>query len=119
MLLLQLILTAINTARSAFFAVTFYASFFDAYSIECSLDKVQSAVLLKVRAHMSWEGSYGLGGADKGKERSLDKVQSVVLLKVRRRAGWAGLAGGNNGSLKAVRQGADCGAAQQGEGWAE
>lgn len=72
-LLLQLILTAINTARSAFFAVTFYASFFDAYSIECSLDKVQSAVLLKVRVHI------GLGKGRQGERvvgvRPSDKVQ--------------------------------------------
>jgi Rad9 len=43
----QLILRTINTAKSAFFAVTFGASFFDEYTVENSL-VVQSAVLLKV-----------------------------------------------------------------------
>jgi hypothetical protein len=45
----QLIFRTINTARSAFFAITFNASFFDEFWIHGGAQVVQSAVLLKVR----------------------------------------------------------------------
>jgi hypothetical protein len=58
----QLILTTINTAKSAFFAVTFFSSFFDTYSIASALDKVQASVLLKVgrcSGHPRWSAKAG------------------------------------------------------------
>ena len=43
----QLVLRAINSSRSAFVSVTFYADFFDAYDMEAA-SLVQAGVLMKV-----------------------------------------------------------------------
>jgi hypothetical protein len=49
MVCLQLVLRSINSARSAFLAVTLSAQFFESYNLFASTGLVQAGVLLKVR----------------------------------------------------------------------